>query len=265
VAVLSFTNPSYSPAFSTFLVDRLNILLASSHKQFDVVTRDRIEEAFHEINLALGKNYDASTFAKIGKAVGAKALVSGSYVVMQGNAKVSVTAQLLDVQTGRIIGGGFADIPYTGDVKTMLTPQELSPGGPASGALPAQEQQSEVSGFVFRLKQCTASRTAVSCKFVVTSPEHDRHISAGIAGNGTIHSVMYDQGNGEYQLSQISMANKIGQGGVEAFLVRDVPTQVDLTFSVTTNVSNITLLRFAVGDNDRNIVAVGEFRNIRPK
>jgi TolB-like protein len=122
VAITSFTNTDYGPDFSVFLVDRLNILLASGGNQFEVVTRDHIKEAFREINLALGQNYDAETFAKIGKAVGARSLIRGGFTVFASGVRVSVTAEIIDVETGRIIGGAFVDVPYTGDVKAMLSP-----------------------------------------------------------------------------------------------------------------------------------------------
>jgi TolB-like protein len=122
VAITSFTNNDYGPDFSVFLVDRLNILLASGGNQFEVVTRDHIKEAFREINLALGQNYNAETFAKIGKAVGARSLIRGGFTVFASGVRVSVTAEIIDVETGRIIGGSFVDIPYTGDIKTMLSP-----------------------------------------------------------------------------------------------------------------------------------------------
>jgi len=89
VAITSFVNVNYCPAFSIFLVDRLSILIARGNADFDVVTRDRVEEVFKEINLALGKNYDASTFAKIGKQLGTRSLIRGSYTVLNAGATAS--------------------------------------------------------------------------------------------------------------------------------------------------------------------------------
>jgi len=263
VAVTSFTNPDYGPAFSVFLVDRLNVLLVSSAKQFEVVTRDRIEDAFREINLALGKNYDAATFSKVGKAVGAKSLIRGSFAVMAAAAKVSVTVQILDVQTGRIIGGALADLPYTGDIKTMLTP--LEGGGPASGPDAADSsirtvQQIEVNRFLFRLRQCSASRTAVTCKLTVTSPEQDRTIRFG-SYNG-VHSSLFDQAGNEYELTHVMVGNKNGRS-VDTLLVRDVPVQAELTFNVTGNVTTISLLK--IRGSGGNAFLDIQFRNIRPQ
>ena len=73
VAITSFVgSTAYCPAFSSYLVDRLNIFVVRGSTDFDVVTRERVEEVFKEINLALGQNYDASTFAKVGRQLGAK-------------------------------------------------------------------------------------------------------------------------------------------------------------------------------------------------
>jgi TolB-like protein len=140
VAVTSFLNTradSYCPAFNRYLVDRLNILLVKGNSDFDVVTRDRVEEAFKEINLALAKNYDASTFAKIGKHLGAKALIRGSYTIQQQGATISIAAQLLDVESGRIVGGEVQELPLSADVKALLEPQacggdSLNPGSAGS-------------------------------------------------------------------------------------------------------------------------------------
>ena len=95
VAITSFGDGSYCPAFSTYLVDRLSILMARGNTAFDVITRDRVEEVFKEINLSLGKNYDASTFAKIGKQLGTKSLIRGHYTVQAAAATVSLAAQIL--------------------------------------------------------------------------------------------------------------------------------------------------------------------------
>lgn len=125
-------------------------------------------------------------------------------------------------------------------------------------------KENEVAGIRFALQQCNASKTAVSCRLLITSPGQDRHITAGSASNGTVRSFMYDQGGAEYRLSQVSMANKIG-GEVQTLLVRDIPTVVEVTYDVNADVTIVSLLRFAVGDLDRNIPAVGEFRDIQLK
>jgi TolB-like protein len=129
VAITSFLNTkggSYCPSFNSYLVDRLNILLVKGNPDFDVVTRDRVEEVFKEINLALAKNYDAATFAKIGHHLGARALIRGSYTIQQQGGTVSIAAQLLDVETGRIVGGEVQELPLSADVRALLEAQACS-------------------------------------------------------------------------------------------------------------------------------------------
>ena len=140
VAVTSFVDTRggpYCQAFNRYLVDRLDILLVKGNSDFAVVTRDRVEEIFKETNLALAKNYDASTFAKVGHQLGAHALIRGSYTIQQQGATISIAAQLLDVETGRIVGGDVVEIPLSADIRTLLESQmcaELNSGQSHIGA-----------------------------------------------------------------------------------------------------------------------------------
>ncbi|MGA2578475.1 MAG: hypothetical protein ABSH24_20875 [Bryobacteraceae bacterium] len=74
----------------------------------------------------MGKNYDSSTFSRIGQQLGARELIRGSYTIQSFGATISIAAQLVDVETGRIIGGDLAELPYTGDIKAMLACQDCS-------------------------------------------------------------------------------------------------------------------------------------------
>ncbi|MGA3048590.1 MAG: hypothetical protein ABSD67_18300 [Terracidiphilus sp.] len=137
VAITSFVNgETYCSAFSSYLVDRFNIYMVRGNTDFDVVTRERVEEVFKEINLALGKNYDATTFAKVGRQMGAKSLIRGSYTIQPAAATISIAVQLLDVETGRITGGDVAEIPYTGDLRALLNESGCSPQDHPASASP---------------------------------------------------------------------------------------------------------------------------------
>jgi TolB-like protein len=125
VAITSFVNSDYGSAFSNYVVDRLVVLLSKGNNDFDVVARDRVEETFKEMNLALARNYDSSTFAKVGKQLGAHSLIRGSYTVQSAAALVSIVAQIVDVETGRIIGGEVVETRLTGDLKAMLSSPDV--------------------------------------------------------------------------------------------------------------------------------------------
>jgi TolB-like protein len=141
VAITSFVNgDTYCSTFSSYLVDRLNIYIVRGNSDFDVVTRERVEEVFKEINLALGKNYDATTFAKVGRQMGARSLIRGSYTIQPAAATISVAVQLLDVESGRIVGGDVAEIPYTGDIRALLNDAGCSPQDHPTSVSPSPTQ-----------------------------------------------------------------------------------------------------------------------------
>jgi TolB-like protein len=189
VAVTTFVNVEYCQSFGAYLVDRLNILLAKDNDDFEVVTRDRVEEAFKEINLALAKNYDSATFARIGKHVGAKSIIQGSYAVQASAALVSLAAQVVDVETGRIIGGDLAEIPFTGDVKAMLAGKESCPSateyvrdsGPSTTEHVQKSSPSPVpggptakaSGIAFKVDRCSLGPENVECQLILQNMESD--------------------------------------------------------------------------------------------
>src|SRR6185437_11368412 len=222
VAVTSFLNTrsgSFCPSFNSYLVDRLNILLVKGNVDFDVVTRDRVEEVFKEINLALAKNYDASTFAKIGHHLGAKALIRGSYTIQQQGATISIAAQLLDVESGRIVGGEVQEIPLSADVRALLEPQacsssdssnssgqrsttdanshrdSVSPRQTAQPAVPRYETKRSGSLEV-GLKDCKLNAEGLLCEALVTNLGEERQFClVSKADSSMMSKIIDDQGN----------------------------------------------------------------------
>lgn len=274
VAFTHFSNPEYGDAFSIFIVDRLSVLLTRGAPTFDVVARDRMEEALKEMNLSLASNFDSATFVKLGKQVGAKLLIRGSYTVQAGAATVSLVTQLLDVETGRIVGGELVELPYTGDIKTMLTPRaSASPPSPSAASsstatTPAafQAQRAEARGIIFELTECAATAQRVRCKFRVTSPETDRSLRLGNSWSPRISSI-FDQAGREYEMSEVSLGSsrERGQNAVVLMIVRDVPTAGEISFAVTSDVTTISLLTmWGAEDNDVDKTFSVQFRNVRP-
>jgi TolB-like protein len=233
VAVTSFLNTKgggYCPSFNSYIVDRLNILLVKGNADFDVVTRDRVEEVFKEINLALAKNYDASTFAKIGHHLGAKALIRGSYTVQQQGATVSIAAQLLDVESGRIVGGEVQELPLSADVRALLEPQvcsgdtsgssnprstaganpprdSASPRQPAGGTVPRYETKRSGSLEV-ALKDCKLDAEGLLCEALVTNLGEERQFClVSKADSSMMSRIIDDHGNVKTPFA-ISLADK---------------------------------------------------------
>ncbi len=227
VAVTSFVNTrggNYCPSFNSYLVDRLNILLAKSNTQFDVVTRDRVEEIFKETNLALGKNYDASTFAKVGHMLGARALIRGSYTILQQGATISIAAQLLDVESGRIVGGEVAELPLSADVRTLVEGEACE--GNASSSLqepmsgkrpshpnttPPQQFETKRSGSLeLALRGCKLNAEGLLCEALVTNLGEERqYCLVSRAGTTMMSRIVDDRGNVKNP-TRISLAENSG-------------------------------------------------------
>jgi TolB-like protein len=238
VAVTSFVNANvgnYCPAFSIYLVDRLTILLVRANADIDVVTRDRVEEVFKEINLTLAKNYDSSTFAKVGHQLGAKSLVRGSYTIEQQGAIVSVAAQLLDVETGRVIGGDLAELPLTSDLKAILD-SPACVANDSSRSVPVRVIDNADSGRESRspprtdraeggierpfgtkragqldvtLKTCRIDPEGLICEALVTNLGEERQYCLASKADSMMSRIVDDKGNVKTPI-RISLADKVG-------------------------------------------------------
>jgi TolB-like protein len=272
IAVTTFVSEGCGPSFGQFVSNRLNILLTQSGKPFEVVTRNRLNDAMKEINLRIGQNYDAASFAKLGKIVGAKALVRGDYHVFES--KVSLNAEVIEVESGQMIGGHFVDVPLTADVKGLIrcgvdapasaTPKREPAENTSSKATlapptvsPSSMQSAEAGGVVFTLRGCQAKVTEVNCQFSATSPKEDRYVHLGY---WHAYSSLFDQDGNEYRITRVSAANKSDHHRIETLLVRDVAVQVTISFAVKRDVTGISLLRFVGGTDNRQFMA--DFRNI---
>src|ERR1017187_1475629 len=240
VAITSFLNTkagSYCPAFNNYLVDRLNILLAKANTDFVVVTRNRVEEVFKEINLALAKNYDSSTFAKIGRLLGAHALVRGSYTIQNQGATVSIATQLLDVESGRIVGGEVTELPLSSDIRDLLDPQSCSAASDSSSSIEARDalgvkaprqsaatpaqpnSRSEkmehfgtkrVGQLEVTLKGCRIDPEGLLCEALVTNLAEERQYCLVSNADTMMSRIVDDHGNVKTPV-RISLAERIGR------------------------------------------------------
>jgi len=238
VAVTSFLNTKgggYCPSFNSYLVDRLNILLVKGNSDFDVVTRDRVEEIFRETNLALAKNYDASTFAKVGHQLGARGLIRGSYTILQQGATISIAAQLLDVETGRIIGGEVAEIPLSADVRALLESQSCGGDSSNSGRTPSTSGADSSRGSVstkdqagadhrtnqafgtkrsgqleVTLNACKLDAEGLRCEALITNLGEERQFCLVSRADTMMSRIIDDHGNVKTPIA-ISLAEKNGR------------------------------------------------------
>ena len=123
VAVLDFSNLQRDPQFSGFqtgIADAFTASFAAS-KRFRVVERTQLEKVMSELRLNRSEAVDARTAQQVGRLIGARYLVLGSFQVFQGD--IMINARLLRTETGEVIG---AD-KITGRTTAALTlPDKLA-------------------------------------------------------------------------------------------------------------------------------------------
>jgi TolB-like protein len=123
VAVLPFENGgSYGKDKEDFDALRRGIagMLVSELAQNDklrLVDRDQIQKLLDEQGLAAADRVDAATAAKIGKLVGARYMIAGTFIDLYGDFRVD--ARIIDVETSEIRKVVRSD-PKLGDRKQMF-------------------------------------------------------------------------------------------------------------------------------------------------
>jgi TolB-like protein len=101
IAGLDFNNTSGDTSIGYLKSDipeSMHTCLAN-YKEFAIVERSRLQDVLKEIQLAQSVVIDESTAAKIGNAVGASAIIIGSYLKVGSN--IRINARLLDVASGK--------------------------------------------------------------------------------------------------------------------------------------------------------------------
>jgi TolB-like protein len=105
IAVVDFTNTSGDESFdylSKTIPENLITALAEGG-ELKIVERERLEAALKEMKLQVSDIMDEATAIELGKAVGAGAIIVGSFVAI-GN-KIRISSRLIDVQTATVITG----------------------------------------------------------------------------------------------------------------------------------------------------------------
>lgn len=105
IAVLDFNNTSGDTSIDYLKsgIPESMLTYLANYKEFSIVERSRLQDALKEIQLAQSGVIDESTAAKIGNAVGASAIIIGSYLKVGAN--IRINARLLDVASGKILMG----------------------------------------------------------------------------------------------------------------------------------------------------------------
>ncbi len=105
IAVVDFTNTSGDESFdylSKTIPENLITALAEGG-ELKIVERERLESALKEMKLQVSDIMDEATAIELGKAVGAGAIIVGSFVTIEN--KIRISSRLIDVQTATVITG----------------------------------------------------------------------------------------------------------------------------------------------------------------
>ena len=105
LAVMYFEN-SGNPDLEMLKVGLAQMLITdlSAEKRFEVVERTRLNELLAELELQKTATVDQETAVNLGRVIGARYMVLGSYFEMMGQLRVD--ARIVDVETSRIVSVG---------------------------------------------------------------------------------------------------------------------------------------------------------------
>jgi hypothetical protein len=283
IAVLDFTSDRLKPDFGKYFSRRLTTKLASSPKGLEVVERAKLDDAMHEIQRKYAQGFSQKAFVEMGQWVGAEVIVVGDYA-KRGDS-IDVSANVIDVKRGVIIGGGetsipltpdildivgdtggsSAPVPYTpptagrGDVSISRSPATV-PSAPASGQAVPPEQ--EVEGITISLRNCSVLGNSVTCRFTLLSKESD--LLVGIWATAAGGSQFIDQKGRQYQATSVEIGSVRADNVNRYPLIRDTAVNGRIIFrGVTAVVDEVRALNVLLrNESGGNRVAKAEFRNV---
>lgn len=115
VAVISFTGSDF---LGTYLADKLTNGLFKYQDKFTVVDRMHTKAAFSEMDLSSMKLIDSKSIKKLGKFLGADAIVTGSITDL-GN-ELDITIRMIEVETMKVLAVASVFIGKDNSIIKML-------------------------------------------------------------------------------------------------------------------------------------------------
>ncbi|MFQ5793841.1 MAG: FlgO family outer membrane protein [Candidatus Bipolaricaulia bacterium] len=105
IAIVDFENTSGRAEFDQLerTIPESMLTRFAQAERVRVVERARLEAAIEEMRLGLGGIVDTRTASEIGRAVGATAIIIGSFSIIGD--QIRINARLIDVETGEVITG----------------------------------------------------------------------------------------------------------------------------------------------------------------
>lgn len=144
IAIVNFKNTSADEDLDYLeetIAEAISTTLAAGSR-LEIVERGLLEEALKEIEMSMIGIVDEKTAAEVGRAVGANAVLVGSFVSI--GRIIRINTRLVDVQTGKVIKAGNVqgsvgeEIFHLMDQVALSMEQELT--GRVAEALPPPEE-----------------------------------------------------------------------------------------------------------------------------
>ncbi len=103
IAVVDFKNNSGNPQLDNFeqAIPEALITNLARNEKIEIVERTQLQNALSELQLSMSGIVDARTAVEVGRAVGATAILVGSFLQIEG--RIQINARLIDVRTSRVL------------------------------------------------------------------------------------------------------------------------------------------------------------------
>jgi hypothetical protein len=211
----------------------LQLQSALTEANLEVVDQGHIAELFDQMDKLSQGLIDPATARQLGKIAGTDVVIYGTVMVSSLSVRLDVSA--IDLQTAKVVASGSASPKRFGMVDKLarqVEPEEESeaeeaaPSVRAASVSKAPTRVRSDRGFVFELKGCSLGGDAMTCMLTVTSEGRDRQLTLG-----NYRSRAWNEAGEEFAPDDLRVSNSQDDSCVRKQILRDVPTEVTLTFS----------------------------------
>jgi len=194
---------------------------------FKLVSRDELNRIIEEQNISRSRMTEKDNVKRIGKIANVDVIIAGT--VSDWGEQIKINAQLLEVETAMIIGGGKGNVTSTSTIKkkfeklivsTNLVTEE--PTLPSGGG----DRIFNHSNVEFNLISCRQSGSKIICNFIITSKNYDEELYV----SGTKSTKIFDPLGGEAYLIKSTIAGYSKGRSITKDLVADLPTKAQFEF-----------------------------------
>jgi TolB-like protein len=238
-------------------------LVQQTQGRASVVERRQVIQVLTELNL-LNTDLTSSQVARVGRMLGADAIVLGSATVL--GSQVVVNARLVDVSAGRVLAADRMRVEASDPLLAMaqqglnapsLTPAPRPPGSAPAPHNPLASARRETIGQTsVELVACTGRSTSVTCdlRFRNEGPDASLTLSAHE------RTRIIDEAGTEYRSSMLELAGEQRNARVYKTLVHRITTAGRVTYSpVPQTLRTIPLLEIRVYHNGDHVL---QFRDV---